>query len=183
VTGWLVAANSIVISKALTTFFDEQTRIVPLSVDYLLAERLTHTVKALQASCKLVDRSFSKAIIFHLVSAYAGFITDAYRTADARYSGKTGRPFDITRSFLKMVRENHTELKRPAHYADKLAISTVYLNECVKFVTGMAVTHWVIQERILEAKRLLFHSQLSIKEIALRLGYADDAYFLESFRK
>jgi AraC-like DNA-binding protein len=36
---------------------------------------------------------------------------------------------------------------------------------------------------MLEAKRLLYHSQSSIKEIAYELGYEDHTYFSRLFKK
>jgi AraC-like DNA-binding protein len=68
-------------------------------------------------------------------------------------------------------------------YAGSLNISTPYLNECVKTTTGYSVS-WHIQQRVvLEAKRLLYHSDKSIKEIAGELGYDDYSYFTRLFVK
>jgi len=53
----------------------------------------------------------------------------------------------------------------------------------VKSVTGQPVS-WHIQQRvILEAKRLLYHSGRSLKEIAATLGYDDYPYFSRLFTK
>jgi AraC family transcriptional activator of pobA len=181
VTGWIVAAHSLAIDKTFTMFFEEQNQLVPLRLGYPMTETLGFTVKALKSISIQEDNIFSAAVISHMISTFVGLITNMYRGNANENLSKTGRPFDITRSFRKMVRDNSSQLKRPAHYADKLAISTAYLNECVRFVTGMSVTYWIKQENILEAKRLLFYSTLSIKEISIRLGYEDVAYFSRVF--
>jgi AraC family transcriptional activator of pobA len=64
-----------------------------------------------------------------------------------------------------------------------LHVSPAYLNECVKTTTGHSVSYWIQQQIILEAKRLLGYSDLSIKEIASGLGYDDYAYFTRLFTK
>lgn len=52
-----------------------------------------------------------------------------------------------------------------------------YLNECVKNITGFSVSYHIQQRIILEAKRMLFYTNKSIKEIAIELGYDDYPYF------
>jgi AraC family transcriptional activator of pobA len=74
-------------------------------------------------------------------------------------------------------------MSRPnaGRYAQSLNISTPYLNECVKNTTGFSVSHHIQERIILEAKRLLYHSNKSVKEIATELGYDDYPYFSRLF--
>ena len=74
-------------------------------------------------------------------------------------------------------------MKSPAEYAKTLNISSAYLNECVKSTTGNSVSYYIQQRIILEAKRLLYHSGKSVKEIAVELGYDDYPYFSRLFSK
>jgi len=98
-------------------------------------------------------------------------------------SDPLNRQEQITRSFRQQLGLNYTTKKRPSDYAELLHISIPYLNECVKNATGQPV-YWHIQQRlILEAKRQLYHSDLSLKEIALMLGYDDYPYFSRLFTK
>ena len=64
-----------------------------------------------------------------------------------------------------------------------LSITSSYLNEVVKETSGQPVSHWIQNEVMMEAKRLLYYTDLSIKEIAFGLGYEDHAYFSRLFRK
>ena len=73
--------------------------------------------------------------------------------------------------------------KRPTEYADTLNISSDYLNECVKNTTGNSVSYQIQQRIILEAKRLLYYSDKSVKEISFELGYDDYPYFSRLFTK
>ena len=96
---------------------------------------------------------------------------------------KQSRAELMTKAFREELSHHFTRLKRPSDYAEKLHLSTAYLNECVKSVTGQPVS-WHIQQRvILEAKRLLYHSGRSLKEIAATLGYDDYPYFSRLFTK
>lgn len=92
--------------------------------------------------------------------------------------------FDIvTKAFRELLEQNYISTKRPAEYAGKLNLSIPYLNECVKNATGHSVSHHIQQHVILEAKRLLCHSDRSVKEIAAALGYDDYPYFSRLFTK
>lgn len=89
----------------------------------------------------------------------------------------------INKSFKSLLAKNFTIDKSPAAYAKALHISSLYLNECVKKVTGHAVSYHIQQRVILEAKRLIYHTDKSVKEIASELGYDDYAYFSRLFTK
>ncbi|MGJ1379256.1 AraC family transcriptional regulator [Sphingobacterium multivorum] len=90
---------------------------------------------------------------------------------------------DITRAFKTTLEENYKKVKNPRDYAGLLNLSTSYLNECVKVTTGKPVSIHIQQRIILEAKRLLYHSGKSVKEIADELGYDDFSYFTRLFSK
>ncbi|HEY1053960.1 MAG TPA: helix-turn-helix domain-containing protein, partial [Emticicia sp.] len=83
----------------------------------------------------------------------------------------------------QLLERNYSQLKRPADYAQQLNISTPYLNECIKETTGHSVSYHIQQRIILEAKRLLYHSDKSVKEIAADLGFDDYPYFSRLFTK
>ncbi len=82
-----------------------------------------------------------------------------------------------------LIEQHYTEHKPPAFYAEKLHFSVKYLNDlCRKYLDK--TTSQLIHERIiLEAKRLLTHDNLSIKEIANELNFEDHAYFTRLFKK
>ncbi|MDR3010984.1 MAG: AraC family transcriptional regulator [Sphingobacterium sp.] len=90
---------------------------------------------------------------------------------------------DITRAFKTTLEKNYKKIKNPRDYAGLLNLSTSYLNECVKVTTGKPVSIHIQQRIVLEAKRLLYHSGKSVKEIADELGYDDFSYFTRLFSK
>jgi AraC family transcriptional activator of pobA len=98
--------------------------------------------------------------------------------------GFTLSRFDlISKSFQKLLDKQFRTLKRPADFAGQLYISVSYLNECVHHTTGLSVSKNIHNRIILEAKRMLYHSNKSIKEIAAELGYDDYSYFSKLFNK
>jgi AraC family transcriptional activator of pobA len=68
-------------------------------------------------------------------------------------------------------------------YAEQLAIHPNHLNAIVKRITGNTAKHIIQDKIILPAKSLLTQSDLSIKEIAFRLGYEEPTHFGSFFKK
>ena len=101
----------------------------------------------------------------------------------AKPSDKLSRFEVVNKTFRELLEQNYTTIKRPAEYAERLNITTAYLNECVKNTTGHPVSYHIQQRVILEAKRLLYYSDRSVKEIAMDLGYDDYPYFSRLFSK
>lgn len=127
-------------------------------------DRLYHAL--LKDSCN--------ALVALVISQYLEFVKPA---------DKFSRAEIVTKTFRELLERNYTTAKRPADYAQKLNISTPYLNECVKNVTGHPISYHIQHRVILEAKRLLYHSDRSVKEISAELGFDDYPYFSRLFTK
>ncbi|WP_138485166.1 AraC family transcriptional regulator [Dyadobacter bucti] len=85
--------------------------------------------------------------------------------------------------FLMLLESNYLQVRNTDFYAGKLGISSKRLNQILKDKldkTGMELIHDRI---ILEAKRMIIHSEQTIKEIAYELGFSDRPYFSRFFKK
>ncbi len=85
--------------------------------------------------------------------------------------------------FKKMVEREYLKINTVSEYADLLAVSAGHLNDIVKKATGKSPKMIISEHITIEAKRLLYHSQLSIKEIASNLNFEESSYFIRFFRK
>jgi AraC-like DNA-binding protein len=122
-------------------------------------------------------------MIERLLASFIGMAAAAYTEKEATLQQSYSRPALITRAFRQLVSRHYCEMKQPAAYATELHLSLSYLNEVVKATTGFPVTYWIHHEIMLEARRLLYYSDLSVKEIAHRVGYDDHTYFSRLFHK
>lgn len=88
----------------------------------------------------------------------------------------------IISRFLNLIDEHFKEERSVSFYADKLNISPNYLNiVCKKNLKASASS--LVQDRILlEAKRLLKVSEMSVKDIVYDLGFYDHASFSKFFK-
>ena len=85
---------------------------------------------------------------------------------------------------LEELLEQHYKQHQPvSFYAEKMHISPKQLNDLCKNTLGKTVSE-LLQDRILlEARRLLTHSALTITQVAAELGYFDNSYFARFFKK
>lgn len=84
--------------------------------------------------------------------------------------------------FNMLIDRFFREEKGVGFYAAKLNISANYLNILCRKNLDVSATGLIQQRVLLEAKRLLQGTDLSIKEIAFELGFIDHAYFSNFFK-
>lgn len=97
--------------------------------------------------------------------------------------GKENRSITIKENFIKLSKEHFKTWKQPAQYASALSISASHLNDTVKSLTGSPVSAHIQEASIMEAKRLLYFTEQTVKEIAYEVGYNEPVYFGKLFKK
>jgi AraC family transcriptional activator of pobA len=89
----------------------------------------------------------------------------------------------LLKRYLHKIEENYMQYHEVSAYADMLNISAGHLSEVVKQQSGKPAIVHIHERLIMETKRLLFHTDNSIKEIAFRLGFEDASYFNRFFKR
>ncbi|MBE9600753.1 AraC family transcriptional regulator [Pedobacter sp. MC2016-24] len=182
VVAYILAIGNESISAQYLTLLEEITPTKPIQLD---DRNFTDLRQAMLLCISLFERKKDRlydSILKESCNAFIGLIISQYLESSAP-ADKLSRFDMVTRAFKVALGLHFLKKKRPADYANELNISIAYLNECVKNTTGLSVSQHIQQRLILEAKRLLYHSNKSIKEIAIELGYDDYAYFSRLFKK
>ena len=97
---------------------------------------------------------------------------------------ESGNPANkIIRSFKKIVDLNYKKEHSTSYYASELSITPDHLNRTIKNKIGTTAKEYIQARIITEAKRLLYFSNLSNKEIAYELGFEEPANFSAFFKK
>ncbi len=89
----------------------------------------------------------------------------------------------ILRTFKQSLNKQYAATHMVSDYADKLAVSSDYLNKTVKNLTGKSAKDHIQSKLIIEAKRSLLFSNISNKELAYELGFEESAHFNNFFKK
>lgn len=119
-----------------------------------------------------------------LVAYIAVLLTYMSRLYTAQYKS-SGNAADkrLLRSFLAHTDKHFRELREVSDYASLMHISAGYLGELVKEQSGKPAIKHIHDRIVLEARRLLLHTNDPIKEIAFDLGFADTSYFNRFFKR
>jgi AraC family transcriptional regulator, transcriptional activator of pobA len=98
-------------------------------------------------------------------------------------TGKQTNAVLLTNRFKELLFKHVTQKHLVSEYASMLSISPNHLNKAVKTITGKSPTKWIDEAIVLEAKVLLYQSDLTISEVAAAIGLYDPSYFSRLFKK
>lgn len=118
--------------------------------------------------------------IFYLLGTLWNRKLNENVTNHVRVSSRSKMVFE---SFLKLVTEHHNEERNLSFYADKLFLTPKYLSKLIKTVSGQSAPDWIDYFVILEAKNMLKYSEMTIKEIAMRLNFSSVPVFHKFFKQ
>lgn len=90
--------------------------------------------------------------------------------------------FNLFVSFLQLVEEHFRNQQPVAFYSNNLGISERKLNGICKSINNTTCSKHLSDRLLLEAKKLLLNSELSIKEILFSLNFSDPSYFYKFFK-
>jgi AraC-like DNA-binding protein len=85
--------------------------------------------------------------------------------------------------FKDLLEINFKTQKQVSFYAKELIITEKRLNQATSKVFGKTPKHIIDDRIILEAKRILVHTNESIKEVAYNLGFEEPTNFIKYFKK
>jgi len=183
-TGWFVAMDPGLIPDPFRAVLEDPLLSKkPFAATPAMVSSLTQCLKLAHTLHEQPISVYSRQAIYSLLNSFVAMVAGLYDQQRGAAVETGLRSQMINREFRKLLAQEYKRLKSPGEYAATLHLSASYLNEVVKAVTGFTMSHWIQQEVMLEAKRLLYHSQSSVKEIAYELGYEDHTYFSRLFKK
>lgn len=180
---YVIAVDAFLLNQTYKFILDEgcfaQT---PVAINAERGGRLKSAISLLSAEVKDASVNSCKEHIKRgLIDAVAGMFTREYADSTIAHGRKDSSAVRITTAFKRLIFAEYKTLKKPSSYAAALNISTPYLNEAVKEISGQTVSYWIQNMIMFEAKRLLIYTDKTIKAIAYELGYADYVYFSKMF--
>lgn len=182
--GWIISFDPSIIDEEIKQLFESKF-CAPISLDpqsdfYLQSFAFLHLIENLQST--IANKHTNKSI-HSLVTAFLNSIANNLIVISPSENTSENRGTIIKDTFNQLLRLHYKTWKQPAQYASELAISVAHLNDTVKALTGISVSIHIQQASILEAKRQLYFTNKSVKEIAYEVGYDEPVYFGKLFKK
>ncbi|WP_435132679.1 helix-turn-helix domain-containing protein [Formosa sp. A9] len=85
--------------------------------------------------------------------------------------------------FKDLLENNFIQNKNVGFYANKMNISTKRLNQMTSKIFGKSPKNIIDDRVLLECKRLLAHTNDSVKEVSYSLGFEEPTNFIKYFKK
>jgi AraC family transcriptional regulator, transcriptional activator of pobA len=150
-------------------------------------ESADKTFKMLVEQIKIEMQNPALAQYELLVSYLKIFLITAARLKTEQHSGSSTIISDGKEPFMLQNLKNYIELHfktkhSASNYSDLLNISSKALGKLTKTHFNKTLTDLISERIILEAKRELYLTNKSVKEIAYELGYEDEHYFSRFFK-
>ena len=106
-----------------------------------------------------------------------------WREAQLEGRGASGTDVYLHRQFQELLERDFATSHEAGHYAAELGTTTGTLSRVLTRLTGRSTKQLITDRVMLEAVRLLRFSDLSIKEIAARIGFGDQFAFSKAFKR
>lgn len=157
--------------------------VMPVSEEYMthLDEYNREIKKVIQSNIRY-KYEIVGTIMSGILYLIAGLWADALDALKQDQPAQTGRTRLIFDNFMKLVEEYHTMHRNVGFYAEKLNLTPKYLSKLVKMSSGRSAPEWIDAYVILEAKNLLKHSNIAIKEIVYKLNFPNQSVFYKFFK-
>lgn len=155
---------------------------IPLTSDSKkIANSLIEFAKVLHDD---VDNLYRQQIIRSAMNAFILYTYDRYQ----RYHYIDDKIFESPRNkifdkFIDLIHQNCYNQREVSFYADKLCISNKYLTDICHKAVGASAKKIIDSFAILEIKVLLHNAQLSMQDIASRMGFPDQSYMGRYFKR
>lgn len=91
--------------------------------------------------------------------------------------------YDFGQEVRRYIDEHYAEAPDLQAIARRFKVSHFHLAHRFKVAVGCSPIHYLIRRRVGEAQSLLIHTELSITEIAERVGYRYPSHFNTAFKK
>lgn len=169
--------------KICAELFDDFVSLSCVTVQDKDSAALEMLIGAMQEELKKEDSLGHREALHALVKLFVIMVRRSYAEINPSAPNPHKVSYKAFLNFRKLIEENYCRLHTVKDYASLLNISsktlTLYVNECSKYSPLELINNRII----LEAKRLLRYSVLSVKEIAFRLGFEDPSYFAKFFKR
>lgn len=147
------------------------------------ADHLDGVIAALAAEAARPPDARSAAAERDLLSVLLLWIERWYDASRTERRAADDEEIQLYRRFADVLERDYVRHHDAAHYADALAVPPAALSRALSQVTGRSTKDHITERVMLEAQRLLRFTDLTVGEIAFRVGYDDQLYFSRAFKR
>ncbi|MET3912654.1 AraC family transcriptional regulator [Bradyrhizobium sp. S3.3.6] len=142
---------------------------------------IRHIGASLRAGLRRPDEA-NQLFIDHMMLALTAHVAQAY--GGYRHKAETGRgalaPWQLARACDKLESDLNGKLPLQT-IAAELGLSVSHFSRAFRASTGLPPHRWLLHQRVRTAKRLMSVRGLSLSEVAISAGFANQSHFTRVF--
>lgn len=139
-------------------------------------------LQLMENETKLENDSFHASILKDYLHSFL-LQAERLRKKQVLKDVSKGPEFDYVILFSDMLETSYRKYRQVSYYAASLSITEKRLNQASSKVLGKTPKQMIDDRVMLEAKRLLAHTNDSVKEIGFAIGFEEPTNFIKYFRK
>ncbi len=129
------------------------------------------------------QRSGRDAMLQSLITILSIWLSRRKQALSSSDTLQVDRGRDYLQVFIKTLELRFREHLPIDHYAATLGIGTAHLNALCRRLAGQSALQMINQRLLLEAKRDLVYTSMTIAGVSDNLGFSDPAYFSRFFKR
>lgn len=153
----------------------------PLQLDPATFNRLLDIISQME-NCLSPDLTYRERALGALLQLFLIYCNNTAQLDTAQLDEENGS-ICILRDFKQLIDQQYASWHKVSEYAGQLHITPKHLSQTVKELTGKPAKEAIQDRLVLEAKRLLLHTDLAVKEVGYRLGFEEPLHFSGFFKK
>jgi AraC family transcriptional activator of pobA len=146
-------------------------------------ERLAAVLQALERELTRPRDPETAELQRHLIAVVLLWVERWYEAVRAERRDADDAEVQLYRRFMQLLERDFAHHHDAAHYADTLRVPPATLSRALTQVSGRGTKELVLDRVMLEAARLLRFTDLTVGQVAHRLGYEDPLYFSRAVKR
>lgn len=118
-----------------------------------------------------------------LVSALLVWVARRSQALDCTEAKAPDRGRDHLQRFTSLLAMHYREHRPIDFYASELSLSAAHLNALCRRLAGQSALQLINQRLLLEAKRSLVYTAMTVNQVSDSLGFSEPAYFSRFFKR
>lgn len=180
--GWCIRYQSELLPQTSFHFYENYSN---LSYYDLSAGKSLENIVAL---CNMISNLLLQTppdmnLVKHLLTALLSTAQYARRSQDQTLGQPKNPDLVILDFFLQLLEENYKSIKPVEFYASKMYMSVRNLNRLSHLFFEQSISSIIETRRLVEARKLLTNTNMTVAEIGYSLGYMEKSYFTRVFHK
>jgi AraC family transcriptional activator of pobA len=166
-SGWLLAGRG--------------GRTVPMPAES--CDTMTPLFRAIAEESERAPDPYSADVIRHLIATILLWTERWYDAGREERREGDDLEVQLLRRFTEQLERDFAAHHDARHYADALALPGPALSRTLTRLTGRSTKELVTERVMVEAARLLRYTDLTVGQIAYRVGFTDPLYFSRAFKR